>query len=49
MFELLITSNNIGLFLIIMLWMLIVRLALWSLDMLYPRIERSNDEQAEVG
>jgi hypothetical protein len=41
MLQILTASNNIGLFLILMLWMLIVRLALWTLDVLFPRIERS--------
>ena len=47
MLQLLTASNNIGLFLIILLWMLIVRLALWTLDMLFPRIERSLDTCAD--
>lgn len=42
MLQILTASNNIGLFLILMLWMLIVRLALWTLDVLFPRVERSS-------
>ncbi len=40
--------NWIGLFLLVLFWMSIIALALWALDRLFPRIERSSDDRIET-
>lgn len=48
MFQALASFNWAGLILLILLWMFIVTLALWALDRLFPRIERSSDDLGDV-
>lgn len=44
MVESLAEYGHIGFILLIMFWMLIVRFTLWTLDRLFPRIERNCDD-----
>lgn len=48
MFEVLASSDWAGLLLLLLLWMFIVRLAFWTLDRLFPRIERIPDDRAQL-
>lgn len=47
MFEDFASSEWAGLVFLILLWMFIVGLALWTLDQLFPRIERSQDDRID--
>lgn len=47
MFHELASSDWAGLAFVILLWMFIVSLALWTLDQLFPRIERSRDDRID--
>ncbi len=47
MVEVLVSSDWSGLVLLLLLWMFIVRLAFWTLDRLFPRIERRADDRAQ--
>lgn len=48
MFQALASFNWAGLILLILLWMFIVTMALWMLDRLFPRIERSRDDRVDM-
>lgn len=48
MVKLLASSDWAGLLLLLLLWMFIVRLAFWTLDRLFPRIERRSDDRAHL-
>lgn len=36
----------VNLFMVAVIWLLIVSVALWMIDRLFPRIQRSNDERS---
>ncbi len=48
MFEVLASSDWARPLLLLLLWMFIVRLAFWTLDRLFPRIERIPDDRAQL-
>lgn len=48
MFEVLASSDWAGPLLLLLLWLFIVRLAFWTLDRLFPRIERIPDDRAHL-
>jgi hypothetical protein len=39
--------NWMGPFMTVLIWLVIVAVALWTIDILFPRIQRSHDDRSE--